>query len=1100
MIKVAMKSTKLFAVLAGMAMFTACTQEEVFEANNTPQQMEEIVGAKLVGTDVSLNVSMDETNSRWAGGEAKWEKEDVVGLGWITNGKPYDDQIVNGTPVNPSSNKLFANHMYNYDEKGSTWTTKGNIYEGWYFAYYPWNYMAKVGQKTFEVNPAQETADQVKHYGKRLFISSRQFIAAGEVNTDNTFEKQFTMLAAVKALRVKTNPAKESSFAKNEKMKAKKIEYITFSTGDEAKKIFASEVKLDPQNLPVWDETDVEASKIAFYDKLYADRKPVLSVDAENWSSTLTTKFKGEGQQPAFDDNRLLAYAVPATAELDIEKVSIKIGIEGGYFLINKNDKKNLAALQQFVDAYCGEDKEGCGSMTKIDANEGTSWAMTLDIELHDDIFFTDFTQISNYDQWKDAVDMVDILGREAESFEIVGAIDFANGIYMPQNGCELTVGRGNKIGLTEKESSSETLSNYFFNITGDMTGWPTNLKSSTIKVEIAEGVTVEDAHLISARQIVNYGTMNVPAEETLTSASQTLSTSLVKNVGEINLGYKSKVSRVNNAVGRINVIYGSYVELLEGTEAGEIAYIVNKEDATAPQRIKDVIAVTGTGTDRQYANVNILVFNKENVKEFDFTKATSGTPNDNPYYDNSTNGSEDVLNLNGVNLEINGVEVSSSSTEKAVTVKDITMNGGDVKNIAIAGNLTVKSGSVVATVTSIANNLSIEAGQGIITSETIGSVNIASGNFTVNAGTINGNVTATGENYFNVETIKGEVVLANNTNNATSIVGATIDGNVTLNGNFALESVTVNGNMTVNGVVKCNNIIVNGTLEVKTGAEFVIFGNDAKISHIDNYGKLTTFVDVYTETVEIFNGSIAVVADNKTIWYTKPSYGDYGYTQQGLTDGSILYLDVKVSSSENIQDAFQLPVANITLTENLNLNVEKPYLNVAAGSDVTLNGNNNTLTAGDALNYGLVARDGSTLVINDLGYKSQGGAVAAVNGSNVTFNSGNIEINSNSSNQRHIFYASGEGSEVIVNGGDFAFEAYRQRTYACAVNGAIIYIKDGNFGVAPNHQRWTHPIYTENGGQVIITGGTFRFDPTEWVAEGYGVEKNGEIWTVSKI
>ena len=45
MIKVAMKSTKLLAVLAGAAIFTACSQEELVENNRTPQQMEEIVGA-----------------------------------------------------------------------------------------------------------------------------------------------------------------------------------------------------------------------------------------------------------------------------------------------------------------------------------------------------------------------------------------------------------------------------------------------------------------------------------------------------------------------------------------------------------------------------------------------------------------------------------------------------------------------------------------------------------------------------------------------------------------------------------------------------------------------------------------------------------------------------------------------------------------------------------------------------------------------------------------------------------------------------------------------------------------------------------------------
>ena len=929
MIKVAMKSTKLLAVLAGAAIFTACSQEELVENNRTPQQMEEIVGAKLVGTDVSLNVTMGEAKSRWAGGEAKWEKEDLVGLGWITNGKPYEDQMKDGVPVKPTQARLYANHKYNYDEEAKTWTTQGNLYEGWYFAYYQWGYMPKVAEKTFTVNPTQKTNDQIKHYSERLFISSRKFIEAGTVNTEsNTLNEEFKLLPAVKAFRVKTNPAEGSSFAKNEKMKAKKIEYITFNTGDDTKKIFATELKFAPQNLPVWDVTvEPEANVAAFYNNLYTGKNPVLSVDAANWTSILTTKFEDEGKQAAFGDNRLVAYAVPATAELDDKKVSIKIGVEGGYFLINKDDKneKNLKALKQFVDAYCGEDKEGCGSMTKIDATDETNWAMTLDIELHDDIFFTDFTQIKNYDDWKDAVEMVEILGREQERFEIIGQIDFAEGILMPKNDCKLTVDRGNDVDVDDsKESSSATLANYFFNITGNMTGWPENLTSNTIKVQIAKGVTVDDAHLISARQIVNYGTMNVPAEKTLTV--NLVGAAKIKNEGEINLDYKSKVSNIDTAIGRINVIYGSYVELLSGTNAGEIAYIVDEDDAAEPQRIKDVIAVTGSGTDREYANVNILVFNKEKVAEFDFTKSTSGKPSDNPYYDNSTDGSEEVLVLNDVNLEINGVEVSSSSTETTVTVKDVTINGGAIKNIAVAGNLTVKGGNVVANVANIAEALTIKAGQGEITAATIGSVDIKSGNFTVNAETINGNVTATGENYFNVETIKGNVVLTNNSANVTHIEGATIEGDVTLNGNFDLRGVTIKGNLTINeGTVKANNINIEQTLIVKAGAEFVISGNDAKITHIDNYGTLTANVDVYTETVEIFKGSKANVVEDKTIWYTKPSYGDYGYTQQGTTQGNILYLgdvvlslttaDVK-TALENGKDVFMLSDIEVAKTD----------------------------------------------------------------------------------------------------------------------------------------------------------------------------------------
>ena len=158
----------------------------------------------------------------------------------------------------------------------------------------------------------------------------------------------------------------------------------------------------------------------------------------------------------------------------------------------------------------------------------------------------------------------------------------------------------------------------------------------------------------------------------------------------------------------------------------------------------------------------------------------------------------------------------------------------------------------------------------------------------------------------------------------------------------------------------------------------------------------------------------------------------------------------------------------------------------------------NVTMTFGS---YGVLS-DGpeANTTLDEVNITAAGGALAATNGAELTFNSGSATINSTSTSQRHVFYAEGEGSVITVNGGTFAFEAYRQRSYACAVNGATIYITGGDFGVAPNHSRWKHPIYTENGGKVIITGGTFKFDPTEWVAVGYEAVKNGDTWTVQAM
>lgn len=910
-----MKSTKFLAILAGTAMFAACSQEELVENNSTPQQMEEVVGAKLVGTDISLNayVNGNSAQSRWAGGAQKWDESDVVGLGWVlSKGTAVDgDQFAT---VAPESSKLYANHMYNYESENGTWTTKGNLYEGWHFAYYPWSYERKAGQnKFYELNPAVKSGEAALHVSQSLHLSNRQFISEADVDKENgLLTKSFGLYQAVKFIKFTTQAAENSAFVKGGDLANLPIDSITINVG---KNIFTERAVIAAANLPEKveyseDKSNEEINALNLANFCEAYPKVVKVATGEATVSEIGRNLEA-AELKASTDGSWYVNVLPATADLSIDDITVTIHTTSASFIISKNSKYGLSetnqeALETLIAAYATD-----GALTKLYNEDGKNETLRLTLELRPEDFVTDFTQIKNYKDWEDAVEMVDILGRESENFEIIGQIDFAEGILMPKNGCKLTVDRGNDKDVDDnKESSSATLANYFFNITGNMTGWPENLTSNTIKVQIAEGVTVDDAHLISARQIVNYGTMNVPAEKTLTV--NLVGAAKIKNEGEINLGYKSKVSNIDNATGRINVIYGSYVELYSGTEAGEIAYIVDEDDAAEPQRIKDVIAVTGSSTEnRQYANVNILVFNKENVAEFDFTKSTSGKPSDNPYYDNSTDGSEEVLVLNDVNLEINGVEVSSSSTEKTVTVKDVTINGGAIKNIAVAGNLTVKGGNVVANVANIAEALTIEAGQGEITANTIKSVDIKSGAFTINAETIEGDVTATGENYFNVETIKGNVVLTNNSATVTHIEGATIERDVTLYGNFDLRGVTIKGNLTINkGTVKASDLTINNTLSINKGVKVIV--NSEEIISIreivNDGGELISNNDIKVENITLQNKSVTTLGEDweNTVWYT----GKYIHNNSSVNG----YVKKCPSTPEELQSAFNNAVAGETI------------------------------------------------------------------------------------------------------------------------------------------------------------------------------------------
>jgi predicted ribosomally synthesized peptide with SipW-like signal peptide len=212
--------------------------------------------------------------------------------------------------------------------------------------------------------------------------------------------------------------------------------------------------------------------------------------------------------------------------------------------------------------------------------------------------------------------------------------------------------------------------------------------------------------------------------------------------------------------------------------------------------------------------------------------------------------------------------------------------------------------------------------------------------------------------------------------------------------------------------------------------------------------------------------------------------------------------LDI-LAGSEDAQIALDLtgyvldkPVSNKGTLEITGGTIVAPDRGFSNSGAVILN--DVKMTTGSATAYGNVTEGaGAKTIYNNVDIDSNGGGVVAAYGAAVEFNGGSVTINSTSTSQRHIFYAEGEGSVITVNGGEYAFDAYRQRTYACAVNGATVYITGGTFGVAPNHPRWTAPIY-EVGGEVIITGGTFGFNPTEWVADGYQAVENNGVWTVS--
>ena len=184
--------------------------------------------------------------------------------------------------------------------------------------------------------------------------------------------------------------------------------------------------------------------------------------------------------------------------------------------------------------------------------------------------------------------------------------------------------------------------------------------------------------------------------------------------------------------------------------------------------------------------------------------------------------------------------------------------------------------------------------------------------------------------------------------------------------------------------------------------------------------------------------------------------------------------------------------------TYNMTETMTVPYLQV--GGDFNLNIEEDvTLTTGSPANYGIIVNNGTTTINGEGNISSLGGGIGVVNGASVVFNGGNLDINTTSTSGRYLFYLEGEGSTATINGGNFDFNKTQnqKRAYIYAGAGTTVYVKGGTFGKASTRNDYKAGIMGD--GTVIITGGTFGFDPTAWVAEGYSVLKEGSVYVVGK-
>ena len=271
-----MKSIKLLAALAIPAMFAACTNEEI--AMESTQQLNQVVGAELIGTDISINVSNGVGSRLNAEG---WQSTDKLGLAWIVNGEYYTPQDIKNAP---NSDNWYANHMFAVED--GKFVTKGNAYKGWHFAYFPFSYTESVDEKDFDINPAQTSKEWLGgRINDALHISSLKFLTRESLDENYQLKEDvaFEVQRAVNAIQVTTTATE--GFAEGGALADLDVNSITLKV-QSGFNVFADTVKMTVKNLPL-DTAKVAISKDSLYKHLYVGTKPVLTLN--NPSNTITT-------------------------------------------------------------------------------------------------------------------------------------------------------------------------------------------------------------------------------------------------------------------------------------------------------------------------------------------------------------------------------------------------------------------------------------------------------------------------------------------------------------------------------------------------------------------------------------------------------------------------------------------------------------------------------------------------------------------------------------------------------------------------------------------------------------------------------------------
>lgn len=709
--------TKFLLALALPLAFAACSNDEDLSIDNQARG-EKLASKAVLTIDRGWDAETRLTENGWNSG-------DKVGLAWINN----TNSVITGaqgdvlTDANTSDANIYANHLFTYND--GVFSSEGDIYNGAYFAYYPFarqNATNGASTKTITLNGTQTVADSKTAFFNGAFsISTRDMITFDDVN-DGTVEKQFALQQVANALVINTELGNKQTYTE-EQIKGMKITGVTlFADKAGSKKPFYNTFTLAPQKLPraVYNATtgafENAKSLKAIVDNqaLTAAAKAGLGYDAAIPVESLSVKVADACNATLASANKgFVLFTLPtAAANVAIGDVKLVIRTVAGEVTIAYTDGAvtgspaavNNAAIEKLVALLSANGwKNESNKVFKLNRVENQRIGLNFQIDMKD--FKSIEGDIKTAAEWNAAVKYFDTFRpNDTPTFNITGNVEFTKDELMtlPKKGlADVTTGAGANT-ITFK-SGDNTIGKKIAQCSVKMT----IEKGASLTVAVAADKKPLLTLAASNEITVDKGAVLNVNGEIAGPATGTKAT--IKNSGTVNVGESGIISnkkedaqnliKVENQTGAglnptIVVGYNSYVH---HNNAGVIKGIIDGKDDLGKNYYAYLVSRmtkshTNIGTADAPVQCNTIELKDLTVKEGDTSNTTAEGL---PWADSGATIADD--SFTGINVILNNSSLTSAytTTDKMVYATLTSVGTSSMTGLFGDGSIRVLSGTL---------------------------------------------------------------------------------------------------------------------------------------------------------------------------------------------------------------------------------------------------------------------------------------------------------------------------------------------------------------------------------------------------------------------